>query len=101
MNVEGWIPREQILGVEALAKVPGEFVVQRNTNANPPTFFLTVESILERYENDLTEERWKVLERLYPRLQVSYHPHFDYYSYVSFNSSFATKIFFIYLNCRM
>lgn len=70
MNVEGWIPREQILGIEALAKVPSEFVVQRNTNANPPTFFLTLESILERFETDLTEERFRLLQRLYPRLQV-------------------------------
>lgn len=29
MNVEGWIPREQILGVEALSKVPEEFVIQK------------------------------------------------------------------------
>lgn len=70
MNVEGWIPRELILGVEALAKVPNEFVVQRNSNANPPTFFLAIESILDKNENDLTEERYRLLERLYPRLQV-------------------------------
>jgi len=72
MNVEGWIAREQILGVEALAKVPREFVVQRNTNANPPTFFLTLQFILDRYEQDLTNERLAQLERLFPRLQVSY-----------------------------
>ncbi|XP_050507631.1 uncharacterized protein LOC126885221 [Diabrotica virgifera virgifera] len=70
MNVEGWIPREQILGIEALAKVPSEFVVQKNTNANPPTFFLTLESILDRYDNELNGERFKMLERLYPRLQA-------------------------------
>lgn len=86
MNVEGWIPREQILGeiffyfkhflellvvgVEALAKVPEEFVIQRNTNANPPTFFLTLEYILRRHKADLSNERLVNLERLYPRLQV-------------------------------
>ncbi|CAG9836457.1 unnamed protein product [Diabrotica balteata] len=70
MNVEGWIPREQILGIEALAKVPSEFVVQKNTNANPPTFFLTLESILDIYDNELNGERFKLLERLYPRLQA-------------------------------
>ncbi|CAG9861004.1 unnamed protein product [Phyllotreta striolata] len=70
INAEGWIPREQILGVEATAKVPSEFVVQRNTNANPPTFFLTLESILNRYENELNGERFRTLERLYPRLQA-------------------------------
>lgn len=47
MNSEGWIPREQILGGEARAKVPDEFVVQRNENANPPTFFLPLQSIIQ------------------------------------------------------
>ncbi|CAG9768795.1 unnamed protein product [Ceutorhynchus assimilis] len=70
INVEGWIPREQILGVEAVAKVPQEFIVQWNTNANPPTFFLTLQYILNKYEQDLTNERLAHLERLYPRLQA-------------------------------
>ncbi|XP_044262589.1 mannosyl-oligosaccharide glucosidase [Tribolium madens] len=70
MNVEGWIPREQILGVEALAKIPEEFVVQRNTNANPPTFFLTLQFILRKYYDKLSEGRLATLERLYPRLQA-------------------------------
>ncbi|KAL1489403.1 hypothetical protein ABEB36_014304 [Hypothenemus hampei] len=73
INVEGWIPREQILGVEALAKVPQEFIVQWNTNANPPTFFLTLEYILDKFEQDLSNERLALLERLYPRLQAWYH----------------------------
>ncbi|KAG5521863.1 hypothetical protein RHGRI_034177 [Rhododendron griersonianum] len=42
MNVEGWIPREQILGAEALSKVPEEFVLQHPTNGNPPTLFLVL-----------------------------------------------------------
>ncbi|KAI5705959.1 hypothetical protein M8J75_003508 [Diaphorina citri] len=70
MNVEAWIPREQILGVEALAKVPEEFVTQINTNANPPTFFLTLKFMLknlsERFSEE--EERLSNLKRLYPRL---------------------------------
>ncbi|XP_017783438.1 PREDICTED: mannosyl-oligosaccharide glucosidase [Nicrophorus vespilloides] len=70
MNVEGWIPREQILGVEALAKVPEEFVTQRNSNANPPTFFLTLQHILRNHEKHLTNKRLATLERLYPRLQA-------------------------------
>lgn len=71
MNVEGWIPREQILGVEALAKVPEEFVTQHNTNANPPTFFLTLKFILSKYAHTLTKNgRLATLERLYPRLQA-------------------------------
>ncbi|XP_022919576.2 mannosyl-oligosaccharide glucosidase [Onthophagus taurus] len=70
MNVEGWIPREQILGTEAIAKVPKEFITQKNTNANPPTFFLTLQFILSKFENQLTDQRLEVLERLYPRLQA-------------------------------
>lgn len=57
-------------GVEALAKVPEEFVTQRNTNANPPTFFLTLNYILTKYEDELVGERFAIFERLYPRLQV-------------------------------
>lgn len=71
MNVEGWIPREQILGAEALAKVPEEFVTQRNTIANPPTFFLTLKMILSKYSSAMmTSARLSNLERLYPRLQA-------------------------------
>ncbi|XP_055914776.1 uncharacterized protein LOC129948002 [Eupeodes corollae] len=71
LNVEGWIPREQILGVEALAKVPAEFVIQRNTNANPPTFFLTLKKILTQHRKELSVKgRFATLERLYPRLQT-------------------------------
>ncbi|KAJ8898308.1 hypothetical protein PR048_003668 [Dryococelus australis] len=71
MNVEGWIPREQILGQEALAKVPEEFVIQRNSYANPPTFFLTLQFILRRFAVTLLDkpERLATLERLYPRLE--------------------------------
>ncbi|XP_046686080.1 mannosyl-oligosaccharide glucosidase-like [Homalodisca vitripennis] len=69
MNVEGWIPREQILGSEALAKVPEEFVTQINTNANPPTFFLTLNYIIKHYGDRLiNENRLGVLERMYGRL---------------------------------
>lgn len=76
MNTEGWIPREMILGEEALAKVPTEFVTQKNTNANPPTFLLTLQSILRRNRNKLTNEQLNLLENLYPRLQVW----FDWYN---------------------
>lgn len=69
MNIEGWIPREQILGSEALAKVPEEFVTQTNTNANPPTFFLTLRYIIQNYIERLAEEdRLGALDRLYPRM---------------------------------
>lgn len=71
MNVEGWIPREQILGAEALAKVPEEFVTQHNTNANPPTFFFSLKYILTKYSHLLAKNgRLATLERIYPRLQA-------------------------------
>lgn len=55
LNTEGWIPREQILGKEARAKVPEEFIVQHNRNANPPTLLLTLHRIVKDLEGDLTE----------------------------------------------
>ncbi|KAL7305295.1 hypothetical protein TKK_0002428 [Trichogramma kaykai] len=70
MNVEGWIPREMILGEEALAKVPQEFVTQVNTNANPPTFFLTLQYILSHKRSELMTKHLHLLEKLYPRLQA-------------------------------
>ncbi|KZC05985.1 Mannosyl-oligosaccharide glucosidase [Dufourea novaeangliae] len=70
MNIEGWIPREMILGQEALAKVPEEFVTQVNTNANPPTFFLTLRFILEHSRKELLEKHFRFLDKLYPRLQT-------------------------------
>lgn len=72
MNVEGWIPREQILGVEARSKVPDNFVVQHNTNANPPTLFLPLQYLLYKMRefNTLSETDRVFLERIYPRLEV-------------------------------
>lgn len=71
MNFEGWIPREQILGVEAIAKVPEEFITQKNTNGNPPTFFLTLKRIITRHPDMLISKgRLSNLDRLYPRLQA-------------------------------
>ncbi|VFQ71484.1 unnamed protein product [Cuscuta campestris] len=46
MNIDGWIPREQILGAEALSKVPQEFVPQHPTNGNPPTLFLALRDLI-------------------------------------------------------
>ncbi|KAK9301679.1 hypothetical protein QLX08_006092 [Tetragonisca angustula] len=70
MNVEGWIPREMILGQEALAKVPDEFVTQVNTNANPPTFFLTLHFILKHKQEEVLEKHFQFFDNLYPRLQT-------------------------------
>jgi mannosyl-oligosaccharide glucosidase len=47
MNVDGWIGREQILGEEARSKVPDEFVVQNDRYANPPTFFIAIEQLMD------------------------------------------------------
>jgi len=46
MRPNGWIPREQILGVEAVRRVPKEFMAQSESHANPPTFLLTIEKLL-------------------------------------------------------
>ncbi|KAG7314203.1 hypothetical protein KOW79_022699 [Hemibagrus wyckioides] len=70
MNVEGWIPREQTLGDEALSKVPSEFVVQHTENANPPTFFLVLEEILEQLDVPQLQDTLPFMQRLYPRLQT-------------------------------
>lgn len=71
INIEGWIPREQILGVEALARVPEQFVVQQNKNANPPTFFLVLKHLLEKYPDEMVKSnRINMLDKLYPRLHA-------------------------------
>ncbi|KAI1887518.1 hypothetical protein AGOR_G00191140 [Albula goreensis] len=74
MNIEGWIPREQILGDEARSKVPAEFVVQRNENANPPTLFLALQELVEQLpgSNEAAQlhPTMPFLRRLFPRLQT-------------------------------
>ncbi|KAL8604947.1 hypothetical protein ACOMHN_028575 [Nucella lapillus] len=72
MNTEGWIPREQILGVEARAKVPAEFVVQRNKNANPPTFFLPLQRLIHKMVSNQDPSDQRYLEALFPRLKAWY-----------------------------
>ena len=64
INVEGWIPREQILGDEARTKVPSEFVVQHNKNANPPTLILPI-----KYMIDKGVLNKSYLNKIFPRLR--------------------------------
>lgn len=67
MNIEGWIPREQILGEEARTKVPPEFVVQHNKKANPPSLFLPIKAMREKGLLD-----GDYLRKLFPRLRAWY-----------------------------
>ena len=61
------------MGLEARAKVPAEFVVQKNTNANPPTLLLTLHSMVQDFKQT-DELKWfeEYLKRIWPRLEVWY-----------------------------
>jgi mannosyl-oligosaccharide glucosidase len=50
MHVDGWIPREQILGAEAVARVPPEFLAQHREHANPPALLLRLQRLLDAAE---------------------------------------------------
>lgn len=65
MNAEGWIPREQILGEEARARVPPEFLLQSSETANPPTLLLALQRLLPAAPPPY-------LRRLFPRLRAWY-----------------------------
>lgn len=72
INVEGWIPREQILDDESRTRVPPEFIVQRNTNANPPTLFLPLKEMLRimKTKDQLSDKDVDFLSRIFPRLKT-------------------------------
>ncbi|BAT74349.1 hypothetical protein VIGAN_01200000 [Vigna angularis var. angularis] len=78
MNVDGWIPREQILGAESLSRVPEEFVPQHPTNGNPPTLFLALNDIISGLKNNeftaMDGSKISVfLERAFVRLEAWFH----------------------------
>ncbi|XP_075658252.1 mannosyl-oligosaccharide glucosidase GCS1-like isoform X2 [Castanea sativa] len=75
MNIDGWIPREQILGAEARSKVPEEFIPQHPTNGNPPTLFLALRDIVHslkqnKFISTESKEISSFLERAYVRLEA-------------------------------
>lgn len=72
MNWDGWIPREQILGVEARARVPEQFVIQHAQNANPPTLLLTLHSMMSGFDEGISDQDYETLKLMWPRLRSWY-----------------------------
>ncbi|CAL36500.1 Mannosyl-oligosaccharide glucosidase [Caenorhabditis elegans] len=71
MDTSGWIPREMIVGSEAEAKVPAEFIPQKNDVANPPTLFYVMDKLVN---DEKTVGRYAgILKLLYPRLEKWFH----------------------------
>ncbi|KNA17577.1 hypothetical protein SOVF_078130 [Spinacia oleracea] len=75
LNIDGWIPREQILGAEALSKVPEEWVPQHPTNGNPPTLFLVLHDLvfgikMGKFSAAESSEISSFLEHAYIRLDA-------------------------------
>ncbi|CAM6126690.1 unnamed protein product [Calypogeia fissa] len=75
VNMDGWIPRELILGEEALSKVPPLYINQYIDNANPPALMLVLKVLAEKFEADqksghATEEDQEFFKAVFPRLEV-------------------------------
>ncbi|XP_054153186.1 mannosyl-oligosaccharide glucosidase-like [Oppia nitens] len=67
MNIDGWIPREITIGAESLDRFHG-LNTQRDVNANPPAFLLTIDTLMRRQAVDNG-----YLKDIYPRLQSWFH----------------------------
>ena len=61
-TIVGWIPREQILGAEAEAKVPAEYIVQDSSVANPPMFFYLLSRLM--LNDEFVKEHKPYLQRV-------------------------------------
>lgn len=74
MDKDGWIPREQILGAEARARVPDQFVAQDPSAANPPSMILALEHLLDAANQGIGDPARTLafLKRSWPRLEGLY-----------------------------
>ncbi|KAJ3446594.1 mannosyl-oligosaccharide glucosidase [Anaeramoeba flamelloides] len=100
LDSDGWIPREMIIGDESRSRVPKEFLVQYPWMANPPTFTILIEQMLNKiqlnentFSDDLeysslssieestgsqnnkknkNKSRISFLEKIYPKLKKHY-----------------------------
>lgn len=69
LGVVGWVPREMILGEAARRRVPDEFIDQRVNIANPPTFFLVIDHLLDSLPSSQQKSLiLSSLHDLFPRL---------------------------------
>jgi len=72
----GWLPREQIHGLEAGDRVPDQFQVQKPHIANPPTQILALRRLADQVEDKATfktwlNEHWTALRRHVTWLETS------------------------------
>ena len=57
MDNQGWIPREQIRGIEAEAQVPEEFREQDFFVANSPTLLFPIKNFINNYKYNKQKKR--------------------------------------------